>query len=218
MEGIPLVAAVLFQEGDENQGTAAGTTVTLRLSYLLPKVLHEFAGQLAVYGDVDLKLQKSMVKMKAFVEGVQLEELEEVRKENEQQIRANFAEQRERKAGALKRREEKMKQWAAEAAAEVAEAEQAAADVDALAESLEADSKYEEAAAAAAARYEGAASPVGKKTQRSKPEGGAQANPAAAAAAAAGGGGVVKKKKRKTKAEMQAEEDQAEAQFLQGYQ
>jgi len=37
VEGLPLVAAVLFQEGeDEDTGEIRGTTVTLRLSYLLP--------------------------------------------------------------------------------------------------------------------------------------------------------------------------------------
>jgi len=41
VEGFPLVAAVLFQEGDEgDEGQQSGTTVTLRLSYLLPSELN----------------------------------------------------------------------------------------------------------------------------------------------------------------------------------
>jgi uncharacterized membrane protein len=124
VEGLPLVAAVLFQEGDEEAGTDGGTTVTLRLSYLLPTILKEFAGQLAVYGDVDKKLQKSMVKMKAFAEGIDLTTLEQVNKENEEQIRANFAEQRVLKQRAESTKEERVKRWEAVAVAE-AEAEEA---------------------------------------------------------------------------------------------
>jgi len=118
VEGLPLVAAVLFQEGyesdDGSDDVSGGTTVTLRISYLLPKVLYEFAGQLAVYADVDKKLTMCMRRMKAFIEGTNLTELEEAMKENEAVIKANFAAQKERKARALKRREQRMQEWAAE--------------------------------------------------------------------------------------------------------
>lgn len=120
VEGLPLVAAVLFQEGYESEDgsdevpRSGGTTVTLRISYLLPKVLYEFAGQLAVYADVDKKLTNCMRRMKAFIEGTDLTELDEVMKENEAVIKANFAAQKERKARALKRREQRMREWAAD--------------------------------------------------------------------------------------------------------
>jgi uncharacterized membrane protein len=124
VEGLPLVAAVLFQEGDEEAGGGGGgTTVTLRLSYLLPTLLKEFAGQLAVYGDVDKKLQKSMVKMKAFTEGIDLTTLDQVNKENEEQIRANFAEQRVLKARVESKKEDRVKRWEAVALAEEEAAE-----------------------------------------------------------------------------------------------
>lgn len=116
VEGFPLVSAVLFQEGDESAGESSGTTVTLRMSYLLPKILQEFAGQMAVYGDVDRKLQKCMAKMKDFAEGINVAELEAVRRENEEQIRANFAEQRVLKADVLRKRAERVKEWEVAAA------------------------------------------------------------------------------------------------------
>jgi len=124
VEGLPLVAAVLFQEGDEEAGGGGGgTTVTLRLSYLLPTILKEFAGQLAVYGDVDKKLQKSMLKMKAFTEGINLTTLDQVNKENEEQIRANFAEQRVLKGRVESKKQERVKRWEAVALAEEEAAE-----------------------------------------------------------------------------------------------
>ncbi len=99
VEGFPLVAAVLFTEGDDggSGGRGASTIVTLRVSYLLPKVLYEFAGQLAVYGDVNRKLEKCMEKMKSVVEAVDMQVLEEMKKENEEEIKAGFVEQRKRK-------------------------------------------------------------------------------------------------------------------------
>ena len=102
VEGFPLVAAVLFTEavGDDDggsDGTGSSTIVTLRVSYLLPKVLHEFAGQLAVYGDVNRKLEKCMEKMKSVVEAVDMQVLEEMKKENEEEIKAGFVEQRKKK-------------------------------------------------------------------------------------------------------------------------
>jgi len=54
--------------------------------------------------------------MKAFVESVDLKALEQARAENESEIRANFALQREHKAESVKRREAKAKEWAAAAA------------------------------------------------------------------------------------------------------
>ncbi|PRW20274.1 cyclase dehydrase [Chlorella sorokiniana] len=65
VDGAPIVAAVLFQEAE---GEPAATLVTLRISYLLPRVLYEFAGTMAVYGDVDRKLQRCMDRMKDWVE------------------------------------------------------------------------------------------------------------------------------------------------------
>lgn len=93
VEGFPLVAAVLFHAEDD----VPQTTVTLRISYLLPKVLHEFAGQMAVYADVNKKLEKCMEKMKSVIEAVDMDVLEEIQKENEQQIKANFMEARKKK-------------------------------------------------------------------------------------------------------------------------
>lgn len=128
VEGFPLVAAVLFQEGcpstmvdTGSEGHASvqkdsGTTVMLRMSYLLPKVLHEFAGAVAVYGDVDKKLTYCMAKMKELVETVDLEELERVRSANEAEIKSNFAEQRQMKAEGVRRREERIQRWEEELA------------------------------------------------------------------------------------------------------
>ena len=93
VEGFPLVAAVLFHADED----APQTTITLRISYLLPKVLHEFAGQMAVYADVNKKLEKCMEKMRNVVEAVDMDVLEEIQKENEQQIKANFVEARKKK-------------------------------------------------------------------------------------------------------------------------
>lgn len=93
VEGFPLVAAVLFHADED----VPQTTITLRISYLLPKVLYEFAGQMAVYADVNKKLDKCMAKMKSVVEAVDMNVLEEIQKENEQQIKANFVEARKKK-------------------------------------------------------------------------------------------------------------------------
>lgn len=102
VEGFPLVAAVLFhaEEGETR------TTVTLRLSYLLPKVLQEFAGQMAVYADVNKKLERCMEKMKSVVEAVDMDVLEEIQKENEQQIKANFVEARKQKQETKQQKED----------------------------------------------------------------------------------------------------------------
>jgi uncharacterized membrane protein len=94
VEGFPLVAAVLFHsDGDDDPAT----TITLRISYLLPKVLHEFAGRMAVYGDVNKKLQKCMDKMKHVVEAVDMDVLDEIQKDNEQVIKENFEQERKKK-------------------------------------------------------------------------------------------------------------------------
>ena len=105
MEGFPLVAAVLFTK--ERDDDAAATLVTLRVSYLLPKVLHEFAGQLAVYGDVNRKLEKCMEKMKGVVEAVDMNVLEEMQRENEEEIKASFVEQRKKKEKKEKEKKDK---------------------------------------------------------------------------------------------------------------
>lgn len=129
VEGLPLVGAVLFQEGDEDTPGTGGTTVTLRLSYLLPKVLYEFAGQMAVYADVDKKLHACMEKMKSFVESVDMNVLSEIQKENEAKITSNFQQQRELKKKE-KMREERAESWST-AAASVADMNPAtAAEVD----------------------------------------------------------------------------------------
>ena len=105
VEGFPLVAAVLFTK--ERDDDAAATLVTLRVSYLLPKVLHEFAGQLAVYGDVNRKLEKCMEKMKGVVEAVDMNVLEEMQRENEEEIKASFVEQRKKKEKKEKEKKDK---------------------------------------------------------------------------------------------------------------
>jgi uncharacterized membrane protein len=125
VEGFPLVAAVLFTEdvGGEDVGgeDGGGTIVTLRVSYLLPKVLHEFAGQLAVYGDVNRKLETCMEKMKSVVEAVDMQVLEEMKKENEEEIKAGFVEQRKKKGkkGAGARPEASLKDMSETVASEV---------------------------------------------------------------------------------------------------
>lgn len=70
VDGAPIVAAALFQEAE---GEPEATLVTLRISYLLPRVLYEFAGTMAVYGDVDRKLQRCMGRMKEWVEACDFE-------------------------------------------------------------------------------------------------------------------------------------------------
>jgi uncharacterized membrane protein len=204
VEGLPLVAAVLFQEGDEEAGGGGGgTTVTLRLSYLLPTVLKEFAGQLAVYGDVDKKLQKSMVRMKAFTEGIDLATLDQVNKENEEQIRANFAEQRVLKGRAESTKEERVKRWEAVAIAEAEAAEAGMSLSDAEEERLKeeeamssaSDSEFESEGEEETGVNQGVIdlttignldasleqkSSQGTKTRRRKPAGTQQKNPAGA--------------------------------------
>ena len=126
VEGFPLVAAVLFTEAEGNDEVGSGgrgtsTIVTLRVSYLLPKVLLEFAGQLAVYGDVNRKLEACMEKMKSVVEAVDMHVLEEMQKENEEEIKAGFVEQRKKKEkkGAGVRAEASLKNMSETLASEV---------------------------------------------------------------------------------------------------
>ncbi|GAB4820294.1 hypothetical protein N2152v2_007340 [Parachlorella kessleri] len=87
--GAPLVAAVLFEE----QGPQA-TLVRLRISYQLPEVLRDFAGQMAVWGDVDRKLQASMARMALFVEAADLAALQEQRARDWQLVEEGFPEDR----------------------------------------------------------------------------------------------------------------------------
>lgn len=94
-------------------------------------MLYEFAGQLAVYGDVDKKLQASMEKMKSVVEAVDMNALEAMQKENEEKIKANFMAQREKKQAAKKKQEE------TESMAVIDMDAATAAKVDQLSEELE---------------------------------------------------------------------------------
>lgn len=132
-------------------------------------MLLEFAGQVAVYGDVNRKLQSCMVKMKEFIETADMAELEQTRQENEQEIRANFALQQEQKQEALlKQREQNAAIWAAAAARANAGAS-AEADAEAGGEAV----KEEEASVTENEVNEG-----GKRRKRAKA--GAQVNNPAA--------------------------------------
>ena len=50
-----------------------------------------------MYGDVNRKLEKCMEKMKGVVEAVDMNVLEEMQRENEEEIKASFVEQRKKK-------------------------------------------------------------------------------------------------------------------------
>lgn len=142
VEGMPLVAAVLFQEDggktdntDSSTSGSGSTIVTLRIGYQLPKVLYEFAGKLAVYADVDEKLRVAMKKMKGFAEGVDPAIVANMAQEAEAQITQGFIEQRgneARKEERTRLKESEKKQAAAAAAA--ARAALAEADPTALEE------------------------------------------------------------------------------------
>ncbi|KAL6777899.1 hypothetical protein ACKKBG_A16130 [Auxenochlorella protothecoides x Auxenochlorella symbiontica] len=111
VEGTPLVIAVLFQTVEEAraqasasgtvsnvlEGKEGGTVVTLRISYQLAVVLDEFAGQLAVYADVEEKLKACMVRMAAFIENVDEAALAECRGQDQTLITDGFPEQRARR-------------------------------------------------------------------------------------------------------------------------
>ncbi|PSC70811.1 cyclase dehydrase [Micractinium conductrix] len=135
VDGAPLVAAVLFQE-DDGRG---GTLVTLRISYLLPRVLAEYAGQIAVYGDVDRKLQGCMARMKEVVEEADCVAAAAEGAAAMAQIRADLPEHTQQQLGYEAQWEAEKQRWAAEqqqrqAAAAVAQSEAAAAAPPAQAE------------------------------------------------------------------------------------
>jgi len=138
VEGMPLVAAVLFQQDDgssTDNGTDSGTVVTLRVGYQLPKVLYEFAGKLAVYADVDEKLRVAMKKMKGFAEGVDPTIVANMAQEAEAQITQGFMEQRGNDARSEERtRLKESQKTQAAAAAAAARAALAEADPTALEE------------------------------------------------------------------------------------
>lgn len=64
-----------------------------------------------MYGDVNRKLEASMDKMKAFIEEVDVDALEELRKEHDQEIKANFAQQTENRAASIERLEKRVAEW-----------------------------------------------------------------------------------------------------------
>lgn len=88
-EGAPLVAALLLEDAP-----GGGTRATLRLSYLIPKVLWEFAGSVAVYGDVDDLLRGCMESMARYLEAVDPQELRATRAADRKAIAEGFPEQR----------------------------------------------------------------------------------------------------------------------------
>ena len=151
------------------------------MSYLLPKILQEFAGQMAVYADVDKKLTKCMQKMKDLAEGVDVEELEAARRDNEAQIRENFAEQRVLKHETLQKREQRVKEWeVAAAGADSSDCEIVAAEYDDVEE--ESDEDIDNFEGSIGSDFESTSEEEesdgrGVKTQHSKPLGG-QNNPA----------------------------------------
>ncbi|KAK2079286.1 hypothetical protein QBZ16_002977 [Prototheca wickerhamii] len=98
VEGTPLVVAALFaRAAAPDHDPAQQTVVTLRVSYLLATVLKEYAGELAVYADVQEKLKRSMERMAAFVEQVDEEELRRLRGEDKEMIAREFPKQRRRR-------------------------------------------------------------------------------------------------------------------------
>ncbi|KAI7836021.1 hypothetical protein COHA_010105 [Chlorella ohadii] len=122
VDGAPIVAAVLFQEAE---GEPAATLVTLRISYLLPRVLYEFAGTMAVYGDVDRKLQRCMDRMKEWVEACDFQACQAENARQMANIRADLPENKRRQQeynaqfelARQRMQQEEERQQAAEAAA-----------------------------------------------------------------------------------------------------
>ena len=124
VEGTPLMVGVLFQDDGDSP---ASTLVTLRVAYQLPKVLYEFAGKLAVYADVEEKLQHSMLEMKSFVERLGEQEALQISEEDEANIANNFKVQRklvQEKKSRVEEEKKRRKQERVEAArqAEIAAA------------------------------------------------------------------------------------------------
>jgi hypothetical protein len=165
VEGAPLTAAVLFTEVEAPEGGPPETAVTLRLSYLLPKVLHEFAGRVAVYADVDTKLEASMARMKEFIEAADLDAVAEGREADWALIREGFAEQRALREAAAAAEEAAAAE--AQAAAARGEAGGAAPASD---EEAESESEVDEPRAGAAEAAEAAAAEAPKKRRARKPK------------------------------------------------
>jgi hypothetical protein len=65
---------------------------------LLAEVLHEFAGRVAVYGDIDQKLAACMVSMKTFLETVPVDELERIKTEDAKKMQQGFEMERQMRA------------------------------------------------------------------------------------------------------------------------
>ncbi len=165
VEGAPLTAAVLFTEVEAPEGAPPETAVTLRLSYLLPKVLHEFAGRVAVYADVDAKLEASMARMREFVEAADLDAVAEGREADWALIRGGFAEQRALRSAAA------AAEGAAEAAAGAAAARGAAGGAAPASEGGAAGgSEADEPRVGAGAAAEAAAGAAPKKRRARKPK------------------------------------------------
>jgi hypothetical protein len=77
----------------------------------LPEVLLEFAGPVAVYGDVDRKLETAMIAMKEFVETADLADLKAKRERAMKHIQEGFATTRELKKEQERRRGERERMW-----------------------------------------------------------------------------------------------------------
>lgn len=162
-DGAPIVAAALFQEAEGG----ASTLVTLRVSYLLPRVLLEYAGQMAVYGDVDRKLSKCMARMKACIEGSDGAAALASGQANMAAIREGLPEHHRQQA-------ESDARWEAEKRRFAAQQQQQAAAAAAAAQSpgqLEAFASEEPGQAVAATAASTAAAPAAPKAKRSRKAG-----------------------------------------------
>lgn len=183
-DGMPLVVAVLFQEeepgqfeDEEGEGEEAegGTIVTLRVSYLLPRVLHEYAGQMAVFADVNRKLGKSMERMIEWVEDVDFEAATAAAEQGMASIREGLPEAKRLQAVEdarfeLDKLRKQQQQEQQQARQEVAAAAHSAAEAkaEAQAESEMTAELEAQAVAAAAAAAEAAAAAPPPEAKRSK--------------------------------------------------
>ncbi|KAL4420738.1 hypothetical protein ABPG75_010394 [Micractinium tetrahymenae] len=165
-DGAPIVAAALFQEAEGG----AGTLVTLRVSYLLPRVLLEYAGQMAVYGDVDRKLAKCMARMKECIEGSDMAAALASGQANMAAIREDLPEHHRQQAESDAQWEAEKRRFAAQqlqrqAEAATAAALQSAGELESVAAAAD---ELSRAAAAATTASAAAAAPAVPKAKRGR--------------------------------------------------
>ncbi|KAL4451345.1 hypothetical protein ABPG77_009417 [Micractinium sp. CCAP 211/92] len=160
-DGAPIVAAALFQEAEGG----AATLVTLRVSYLLPRVLLEYAGQMAVYGDVDRKLSKCMARMKECIEGSDSAAALASGQANMAAIRQDLPEHHKQQAESDARWEAEKRRFAAQQQQQAAAAAAAAAQNAGQAEGVAAE---EPSGVAVATAGSAAAAPAAPKAKRGR--------------------------------------------------